>query len=146
MTLAGEYLSHADLTGYPSPKATCAVAVLTRRRFLVATSARRFLRTPTWSADLRGCSFAGATLAGANLFEADLCEGAQISRDRAGEFYGRGPSNPHSTANGAAFSGADLTNASLAGVFSAKTDFQMPSCARLPVDPRPRPRRQFCWI
>ena len=37
-------------------------------------------------ADLRGCFFAGAIMAGANLFEADLRPGAHVTRDKAGDF------------------------------------------------------------
>jgi uncharacterized protein YjbI with pentapeptide repeats len=74
-------------------------------------------------ADLRGCFFAGAVMVGANLFEADLRPGTQISRDKTGEFHVVAPQQRPGAASAAGFSGANLTNASLAGVVAVQTDF-----------------------
>jgi hypothetical protein len=67
-------------------------------------------------ADLRGSRFAGAVLVGANMFEADLREGGQVSRDRKGEFHAHGGSAVD-------FKGANLTNATLGRVMAVRTDF-----------------------
>jgi uncharacterized protein YjbI with pentapeptide repeats len=74
-------------------------------------------------ADLRGCFFAGANMAGANLFEADLRPGAHVMRDKAGDFKVLAPREIPGAASAAGFTGADLTNASLTGAIAVKTDF-----------------------
>jgi uncharacterized protein YjbI with pentapeptide repeats len=74
-------------------------------------------------ADLRGCFFAGAIMVGANLFEADLRPGAHVTRDGAGDFKPVVPQDRPGAASAAGFTGADLTNASLAGAVAMKTDF-----------------------
>ncbi len=94
-------------------------------------------------ADLRGCFFAGAVMVGANLFEADLRPGTQISRDKTGEFHVVAPQQRPGAASAAGFSGANLTNASLAGVVAVQTDLLRGGDARLQAGARTCPRRQF---
>ncbi len=75
------------------------------------------------NADLRGCYFGGAVMIGANLFEADLRAGAHVTRDKRGDFHVVAPQDRPTVASTPGFSGADLTNATLAGVIAVKTDF-----------------------
>jgi uncharacterized protein YjbI with pentapeptide repeats len=120
LTLTDQDFSHADVSGssfYGSRLRGCRFNSATafgcdfRHADLENAS---MLRT-----DLRGCTFEGASLVGADLFEADLREGGQVTRDRKGEFHNRGTGQLPATP----FSGANLTNASLSGVFGVKTDF-----------------------
>jgi uncharacterized protein YjbI with pentapeptide repeats len=124
LSLARQDLSHADLTGssfFGSDLSGCCFDFATafgcdfREANLTEAS---LVRT-----DLRGCHFAGGVLIGANLFAADLREGMQIVRDSKGEFHVRNPDGRETSASTADFSGANLTNARLAGVIAFKTDF-----------------------
>ena len=117
-------LSHSDCTG-----SSFLGADMRRSRFDSATLFACDFRQANlesasfMKADLRGCFFAEAMMAGANLFEADLRPGTQISRDKSGEFHVMKPSERDGVAAAAGFTGANLTNASLAGVVAVQTDF-----------------------
>jgi uncharacterized protein YjbI with pentapeptide repeats len=62
-------------------------------------------------------------MVGANLFEADLRPGSQVSRDRQGELHVLLPEAKGGADATTGFTGADLTNASLAGAIAIQTDF-----------------------
>jgi uncharacterized protein YjbI with pentapeptide repeats len=124
LRLAGADMSHADLTG-----SSFFDADLHAARFDCATLFACDFRqanlenTSMARADLRGCFFAGAVMVGANLFEAYLRPGAHLTRDKTGEFRTLVPREASGTASSAGFTGANLTNASLAGAVAVKTDF-----------------------
>jgi uncharacterized protein YjbI with pentapeptide repeats len=124
ISLAGLDLSQADLTGSSFQGAS-----LVGCRFDMATAFCCDFRQANLEnanltrADLRGSRFSGAVLVGANLFEADLREGGQISRDSKGEFHLQDGTNRLSSGLGADFRGANLTNAILQQVLAVKTDF-----------------------
>lgn len=124
LSIAGCDLSHADFTGSSfyatdlhGAKFDC--ATLFACDFRQANMAKVSLS----HADLRGCFFAGAMMVGANLFEADLRPGTQISRDASGEFHVMRPEAQPGTSSSAGFAAANLTNASLTGVIAIQTDF-----------------------
>lgn len=126
LSLADGDMSHADFTG-----SSFYAANLSGCRFDCATLYACDFREANLKnasmvrADLRGCYFGGANLVGTNLFEADLRAGAYVTLDRHGDFHAVAP--PDKTIAAASslpgFSGADLTNASLAGAVAVKTDF-----------------------
>jgi uncharacterized protein YjbI with pentapeptide repeats len=124
LCLADGDLSHSDCTG-----SSFLGADLRRSRFDSATLFACDFRHANLEnasfmrADLRGCFFAEAMMAGANLFEADLRPGMQISRDKSGEFHVMKPQECGGVAATTGFTGANLTNASLAGVVAVQTDF-----------------------
>ena len=124
LCLAGSDLSDADFTG-----SSFYASDLRRAKFDSATLFACDFRQANMAnvslvhADVRGCFFAGAILAGANMFEADLRPGAQISRDAQGEFHVLRPENKPDADSMAGFTGANLTDAHLAGAIAIQTDF-----------------------
>jgi uncharacterized protein YjbI with pentapeptide repeats len=117
-------LSHADLTGSSfygtdlhDAKFDCATLFACDFRQANLTNISLI------HADVRGCFFAGALMVGANLFEADLRPGAQLSRDRQGELHVLLPEAKQGADTTSGFTGANLTNASLAGAIAIQTDF-----------------------
>ena len=132
--LAGYDLSGLDLIGGDMSNADCTGssffgASLCRSKFDSATLFACDFRQANMEdvsmmhADLRGCYFAGAIMAGANLFEADLRPGAHVTRDKAGDLHAVAPQELPGAVSAAGFTGADLTNASLTGAIAMKTDF-----------------------
>lgn len=124
LKLTGGDMSHADCTG-----SSFYGADLSGARFDCATLFACDFRQANLEnvsmvhADVRGCFFAGAAMAGANLFEADLRPGSQITLDESGDFHVVRPPDKAGAVAIVGFNGANLTNASLAGVVAVQTDF-----------------------
>lgn len=124
LSLVGADMSHADFTGSSLFRVD-----LHGARFDCATVFACDFRQANLEnvsmvrTDLRGCFFAGAIMAGANLFEADLRPGAHLTRDKTGDFKSLMPREIPGAASAAGFTGANLTNASLTGATAVKTDF-----------------------
>ncbi len=124
ISLAGLDLSQADLTGSSFRGASLAGCLFDMATAFCCDFTQANLENTSFKrADLRGSRFAGAVLVGANLFEADLREGGQVSRDRKGEFHVQGGTRDPAGAPGVDFKGANLTNAILHQVLAVRTDF-----------------------
>lgn len=124
ISLPGRDLSHADFTGSSFYGADLRDAKFDSATLFVCDFRQANLTNVSFMrADMRGCFFAGAVMASANLFEADLRPGAQVSRDREGEFHVLRPEEMPGVASTAGFVGANLTNASLTGAIAVQTDF-----------------------
>jgi uncharacterized protein YjbI with pentapeptide repeats len=120
LTLVGLDLSYANLTGSSFRGSDLSFCRFDGATVFGCDFRQANLRKASFvHTDLRGCNFGGATLTDADLSQADLREGGQIVRDRDGAFRVPDPSITGRTV----FHGANLTNASLSGVFAAKTDF-----------------------
>jgi len=124
ISLAGLDLSQADLTGSSFRGASLAGCLFDMTTAFCCDFTQANLENTSFKrADLRGSRFAGAVLIGANLFEADLREGGQVSRDRKGEFHVQGGTGDPAGGSGVDFKGANLTNAILHQVLAVRTDF-----------------------
>jgi uncharacterized protein YjbI with pentapeptide repeats len=124
ISLAGLDLSQADLTGSSFRGASLVGCQFDMATAFCCDFTQANLENASFKrADLRGSRFAGAVLIGANLFEADLREGGQISRDRKGEFHVHGGTGDPADGPAVDFKGANLTNAILHQVMAVSTDF-----------------------
>jgi uncharacterized protein YjbI with pentapeptide repeats len=124
ISLAGLDLSQADLTGSSFRGASLVGCHFDMATAFCCDFSQANLENSSFKrADLRGSRFAGAVLIGANLFEADLREGGQVSRDRKGEFFVQGGTDDPANGPGVDFKGANLTNAILHQVMAVRTDF-----------------------